>query len=304
MSYDVIVVGGLNTDFVARGDRLPSPGETQEGSVFIEGPGGKGANQAVAAARLGARVAFVGVVGADERGEALVAEGIDTRAILIRGEQQTGAAVIHVNGSAEKQILAVLGANGLLQGRDVARGLELLGRAGVVVTQLEVPLEAVEAALASGRAAGAVTLLDPAPAAELQDRLLALVDVLKPNSSEAQVLTSRVVHDRDSAREAARTLIGRGVGAVTIQAGDHGNLLVTRSEEHWYPRIEVEAVDATGAGDAFAGTLAARLARGDSLAEAARLANAAAAFATTAIGAQGALAREQDLQALLDRTVP
>jgi ribokinase len=165
----------------------------------------------------------------------------------------------------------------------------------VVLAQLEVPLECVEAAFKWARGVGARTVLDPAPPIQLRDDLLSLVDVIKPNPAEAQVLTGMRVSDRGSARKAARMLLDRGVRAVAIAAGDAGNLLVSNSDEHWLPRLKVKAVDATGAGDAFAGTLALYLARGRPLAEAATFANAAAALKTTKLGAQTGLPRESDL---------
>ena len=303
---DVIVVGGINMDFVGRGDRLPRAGETVNGDTFRRTPGGKGANQAVAIARLGGRVALVGAVGADDRGaelcEGLGRSGVDVRFVRRIDGVPTGAAVIHVDASGEKQILAVPGANGRPTPADVAGACEALGPAGVLLTQFELPLETVTAALRWARGSGARTIVDPAPAIEVGDDVLGLVDVLKPNSREAEALTGVPVSDRSSATRAARQLIARGVGVVAIQAGDEGNLVLTANEEIWLPRIPVESVDATGAGDAFAGTLAVRLARGRSLDEAACAANAAAAHATTRLGAQEGLPTEDELHALLKRT--
>lgn len=288
--YDVIVVGGLNSDFLGRGPKLPGPGETQSGDTFFSGPGGKGANQAVACARLGARVAMIGAVGDDERGreltEQLRAERVDVDSVRRVPGMQTGAALIHVDEHAEKQILAVLGANGALTRADVEQACATLERAKVVLTQFEVRLECVEAVFKWARSMGARTVLDPAPATPISKELLALVDFVKPNAQEAEVLTGINVHDRDSARKAARELINRGVGAVAVQAGEEGNLLVWRDGEHFLPRIKVAAVDATGAGDAFAGTLATDISRGRSFVEAGTFANAAAALKTTKMGAQ------------------
>jgi ribokinase len=311
-SFDVIVIGGLNTDFTARGATLPRPGETKDGETFFIGPGGKGANQAVAVARLGARVALIGAVGDDNRGRELVdrarAEGVNIEHVRFVERVASGAAVIHVDERAQKQIFAVPGANHSLTVGDVRGALEALASVGrdfsraVVLAQLEVPVECVEAAFRWARENGATTVLDPAPAIPLPDTLLSIVDVLKPNAGEAGVLTGMRISDRQSARAAARKLRDRGVKAVAIAAGDEGNLLMSDEGEHWMPRMKVNAVDATGAGDAFAGTLATFLARGRPVVEAATFANAAAALKTTKLGAQAGLPREDELRAFLERT--
>jgi ribokinase len=177
-----------------------------------------------------------------------------------------------------------------------------LTRANVVLAQLEVPLACVVAALEWGRQTGAQTILDPAPAMPLGGEILALVDVVRPNAREAEVLTGIHVDDRDSARDAAKALLQRGAKTAIVQAGDDGNLLVTREAEHWLAKLPVQSVDATGAGDAFVGALATYLAKGRSLIEAFTLANAAAALATTAFGAQAPVITEDQLHSLLARS--
>jgi ribokinase len=172
----------------------------------------------------------------------------------------------------------------------------------VVLAQLEVRPECVEAAFTWARAVGARTVLDPAPPVQLRDELLSMTDVIKPNSAEAGVLTGIRVSDRGSARAAARALLVRGAKAIAITAGDEGNLIVWKDGEHWLPRLKVKAVDATGAGDAFAGTLALYLTRGCSLVEASKVANAAAALKTTKLGAQSGLPREPELREFLNRS--
>lgn len=302
--WDVIVIGGLNSDYLGRGPALPDAGDTKNGDVFFTGPGGKGANQAVAAARLGARVAIVGAVGDDDRGRALIdaarRENVNVDCVRRIDGMQTGAALVHVDQHGEKQILAIPGANHGLAVDDVERACARLGETKVVLAQLEVPIACVMAAFQWARATGARTVLDPAPAIRLTSDLLSLVDVLKPNAREAEVLTGvRVLH-RDAGRKAARKLLQAGAGAVVIEAG-RGNLVVWPDGEHWLPRIKVDAVDATGAGDALAGTLAAFLARDRPLIDAATLANAAAALKTTKLGAQTGLPREDEILALLTR---
>ena len=303
MQWDVVVVGSVNTDFLIRGPKLPTPGETALGEEFHEGPGGKGANQAVAAARLGARTALVARLGRDRRGdelaERLSAEGVDLRHVVRDAEAVTGAAVILVDHHGEKEILIAPGANGRMGAADLDAAADMIRSARVVLCQLEIPLEAVSAAFRLGRAAGAKTVLDPAPARPLPDELLRLLDVIRPNASEAEALTGIPVHDRAAARRAAEQLLGRGVRAVAVQAGDEGNLLVWAGGECWMPKLPVKSIDATGAGDAFAAGLAVMLAEGRPLDEAGPFANAAAALATTVVGAQSGLPRREAVEKLL-----
>jgi ribokinase len=304
--WDIVVVGGANTDYLVRGPKLPTPGATVEGDVFQEAPGGKGANQAVAAARLGARVTLVARVGVDDRGSTLVAqllaEGVDTRYLVCDAEETTGVALVMVGDGGKKQILTAPGANRRLAVADVKAAAAAIAATRVVLIQCEIPLEAVMAAARLGREAGAHVVLDPAPPAALPDELLRLVDIIKLNAGEANVLTSVRVQDRASARTAAQRLLARGVGAVAVQAGEEGNLLVWRDGECWLPQLSVETVDATGAGDAFAAALAVGVAEGHSLQEAGPAANAAAALATTALGAQAGLPQRGAVLALLTRS--
>ena len=303
MEWDVVVVGSINTDFMIRGPKLPTPGETALGEEFHEGPGGKGANQAVAAARLGARTALVARLGRDRRGdelaERLTAEGVDLRHVGRDADAATGAAVILVDHRGEKEILIAPGANGRMGTADAEAAADAIRSARVVLCQLEIPLEAVSAACRIARAAGAKTVLDPAPARPLPDELLQLLDVIRPNAVEAEALTGIPVHDRGGARRAAKILMDRGVRAVAVQAGDEGNLLVWSDGEYFMPKLPVHSIDATGAGDAFAAGLAVMLAEGRPMGEAGPFANAAAALATTVVGAQSGLPRREAVQRLL-----
>jgi ribokinase len=257
---------------------------------------------------LGVRVAFIGRVGDDARGEVLIRglerEGVDHRHVLRDPHAPTGVALIMVDQKGRKQIMAAPGANRRLSADDVNAAAPAFLATKAVLTQLEVPVETVMQAFRLGRDAGAKTVLDPAPAVPLPDALLRLVDVIRPNASECEVLTGIQVKDRATARRAAGQLLDRGVGAAIVQAGDEGNLVVTRDEECWLPRLSVESVDATGAGDAFAAALTVCLSQGQALQEAAMFANAAAAFATTKVGAQAGLPRREDVQRLLDQTAP
>ena len=300
---EIVVVGGVNSDYLVRGARLPAPGETLQGESFREGAGGKGANQAVGIARLGVRVALIGRVGADARGEALCsalrAEGLDTSLVSRDPDQPTGAALIAVDRNGEKQIVTAPGANLTLGEADVEAAQARVALAEVVLAGLEVPLAAVSAALRLGKAAGVKTLLDPAPAAPLPEELLRLVDVISPNESEAEVLTNVKVSDVRSAAHCARVLLARGASAAVVRGGAEGTLVATSTEQHVIPRHSVSHVDATGAGDAFMAALAVALAEGRSLVDAAVFANAAAAFSTTRVGAQAGLPRRAELAPLL-----
>jgi ribokinase len=304
--YHVVVVGGVNTDYLVKGERLPGRGETLEGEVFQEAPGGKGANQAVAVARLGCQVALIARIGADERGgrilDQLANEGVDVTYTHRRDEAPTGVALIMVDHSGEKQILTAPGANRQLTEADVRGAKKTIVASKVLLVQLEVPLPAVRLALRLARAAGVRTVLDPAPAVPLAADMLKLVDVIRPNASEAETLTGVPVQDRASAAQAARVLLSSGVGAAVVQAGDAGDLLVTPNEEHFLPRISVESVDATGAGDAFAAALAVGLAEHRPLIEAAAMGSAAAALATTKLGAQAGLPRREEVLRLVGQS--
>lgn len=304
--FDVVVVGGVNTDYLVRGERLPRPGETLEGEIFQEAPGGKGANQAVAVARLERRVGLIARIGRDQRGhrflDQLAGEGVDVRYIRRDDDAITGVALIMVDRAGEKQILTAPGANRRLSGIDVGAAKGTIATSKVLLAQLEVPLPAVTLALRLARAAGVRTVLDPAPAVPLSEDVLQLVDVIRPNASEAETLTGVPVRDRTSAARAARVLLDRGVAAAVLQTGEAGDLLVTPNEERFLPRIPVESVDATGAGDAFAAALAVGLAEERSLTEAAAMGSAAAALATTKLGAQAGLPRREEVLRLLDQS--
>lgn len=299
----IVVIGGCNYDYLVRGPKLPLAGETAEGDEFQEAPGGKGANQAIAAARLGARVSFIGRIGNDPRGDAchrrLVEEGVNTEGVVRDNGSATGVAFILVDQGGQKQIMTAPGANRMFSVGDIHAQRPLLERARVALAQLELPVEAVLTAFQICREAGAAIVLDPAPARPLADELLKLVDVIRPNSTEAEVLTGIHVKDRESAWKAAQRLLERGVKSAIVQAGDEGNLAVWPDGQRWLPKLPVKSVDATGAGDAFAAAVAVQLAQGAELAEAAVFANAAAALATTKLGAQAGLPSRAAVEQLL-----
>ena len=306
--FDVTVLGGANYDYLIRGATLPTAGETIEGHSFHEAPGGKGANQAVAAARLGSRVTFIARIGRDARGDELhrrlQTEGVDLSRLIRDPEAPTGVALIVVDARGQKQICAFPGANRRLTITDVEAATVAIRSSRVLLTQLEIPLDCLTAALRTARTVGVPVVLDAAPAMALPPDLLCLVNLLRANAAEATALTGRTVKDRETARAASRMLLSHGVGAVVLEAGPAGNLLVWATGERWLPKIPVTTVDATGAGDAFAAALAICLAENRSLEEAATVANAAAALATTVLGAQAGLPRRDDVMALLRKPNP
>lgn len=297
------MLGGANTDYLVRGNTMPAPGQTVEGFEFQTGPGGKGANQAVAAARLGARVAFVGRVGTDARGQELVAqlktERVDCRYVVHDRRHATGVALIMVSKDGEKSILTAPGANGHLALADVRQAARAIASTRVLLMQFEAPQPMVLAAARLAHEHGARVVMDPAPASYVPaDDLLRLVYLIKPNAHETESLTGINPRNRAGARRAADRLLERGVKAACIEGGHKGNLLVWSGGELWLPRIRVRAVDATGAGDAFAAGFAVAMAEGQPLPAAARFANAAAALKTTRVGAQAGLPRRKAVLAL------
>jgi len=294
---EVAVVGSLNLDLVVRVARLPGPGETVSGDDVFRNPGGKGANQAVAAARLGRRVAMVGRVGDDDAGRELLgsleADAVDTSRVRVVAGIPSGIALITVSEDGENQIVVSPGANARLTPDDVGQGRAALAAAAVTLLQLEVPLEAVAAA---ARAAGGTVVLNPAPVRDLPEELLADVDVLVPNRVELAQLAGGA--EPETVAEATR-LAGRlPARAVVVTLGADGCLVIVGGDTVHVPAVPVQAVDTTAAGDAFCGGLADALAGGAALEDAARRAVRVAAAACLRPGAQASLPTPGDLQAL------
>lgn len=296
----MIVVGSSNTDMIVKAPHLPAPGETVLGENLIMAHGGKGANQAVAAARLGAPVALIAALGSDSFGREALAhyrdEGISVDHVRVLEGLPSGVALIVVDSSGENQISVAPGANLHLRPADISRAEALFQGHGVTLLQLEIPLETVLRAAEMGRQAKHTVILNPAPAPEgpLPARLLRLVDILTPNETEAARLTGE---SRPEA--AARTLRAQGVRTVIVTLGKAGALLATGTSEIQIPGFQVEAVDTTAAGDAFNGGLAAGLERGEPLPEAIRYGHAVAALAVTRMGAQPSLPSAQEVAAFL-----
>ncbi len=299
----VLVVGSANVDFTVTADRLPREGETVSGGRLHVGHGGKGANQAVAARRLGAEVRFVGCVGADPFGEEIAArleaQGIATEGLSRSSEVATGTALIIVDAEGRNLIAVAPGANRVLTPEMAGRRESDFQWAEVLLIQLETPLPTVTWALQAARRHDVVTILNPAPAQPLPEEIYPLVDCLTPNAREAALLTGRRVEDPESAREAAEQLLARGVGAVVVTLGSAGALVCTERSAAHFPAFAVKAVDTTGAGDAFSAGLAVGLAAGGTLEQTIPLANAAAALATTRTGAQDALPDRAQVEVFL-----
>jgi ribokinase len=302
-----VVVGSINVDLVVRLARLPRPGETLAADELLTISGGKGANQAVAAARLGAAVHMIGRIGDDAFGPrlraGLAAEGVNTDAVLVAADSSSGVALIGVEASGENAIILVAGANGRLTPEDVFQREEVFRSADVVLVQLEVPPATVAAAVAAARRQGVRVILDPAPAPATSLPVApADVHVLTPNQTEVQALTGVVVDDLAQARIAAEALRCMGARNVVLKLGALGALLYDDQGrcEH-IATAEVEAVDTTAAGDAFTAALGVALAEGKALPEAVRFACAAGTLAVTRFGAQPALPTQVEVEQFLPR---
>jgi ribokinase len=306
----VCVVGAANIDLISYVPRLPELGETLHGTEFRFGYGGKGANQAAMAAKLGAEVSMVTKLGRDTFGDGTLENfrtlGVDTEFVTTTDEASSGVAPIFVEPAGGNAIVIVTGANDLITADEIEQARPAMARAGVVVCQLEIPVETTLLALRVARAEGTRTVLNPAPARpDLPDELLGLSDVFCPNQSEVALLTDRPADTVDEAADAAALLRERGAHTVLVTLGENGCLVSDSDGVEHLPGESVEAVDTTGAGDAFVGALATFLARGDSLRDSARWANRVAALSVKGHGTQTSFPAQQDLPrdllAVLDR---
>ena len=289
----IVVVGSVNADMVVKSQRIPVPGETVTGGQFVMAAGGKGANQAVAAARLGAQVTLVAKVGQDMFGNQAIEnyqkEGINTECIVRDAQNATGVALIMVDERGENLISVASGANHALKPQEVERAAKHIRAADVVMLQLEIPMDVVQYTAELAAEAGVPLVLNPAPAAPLDDDLLRRVTYLTPNESEAGRLSNINVQDEASATAAARKLLKSGVQHVIVTMGAKGSLIVGARQATMIPAFRVEARDTTAAGDAFCGGLACAIARGEDLEAAVREASLVAAFSVTRLGAQPSL---------------
>jgi ribokinase len=298
----VVVFGSINMDLVVRTPRLPTPGETLTGHTFFTAPGGKGANQAVACARLGVPTRMVGRVGDDLFGEQLRASlrsfGVQDDGVLTT-PGPSGVALIAVDDTAENTIVIVPGANGAVSIADIPRLEAVLDGARILLVQLEVPIETVVAAARAAHTRGVTVILDPAPALPLPDELYALADIITPNEHEATTLTGIAVHDDQGAIAAARALIARGARRVALKLGARGALTADAEGEQFWSPFTVTPVDTVAAGDAFNGGLAVALSEGRSFDEAIRWGLAAGALSVTRHGAQPSMPERNEVLTLL-----
>jgi ribokinase len=289
----ICVVGSLNMDLVVKAPRLPRVGETVSGGTFATFPGGKGANQAVASARLGARAVMVGRVGEDAFGrhlvEGLKREHIDVAHVRTDPEAATGVAFIGVDGEGRNMIMVASGANMRVALADVDDARALIAGARVLLLQLEVPIEAVLHAAAVARGAGVLVCLDPAPAVPLPDPLYASVDVINPNEIEAQILTGIEVHSIVDAERAAVALRERGPRVAVVKMGERGAFYLGPDGRGHVPAVPAKAIDTTAAGDAFAAALGVALGEGSSVADAVTFATLVAGIKVTRMGAQSGM---------------
>lgn len=300
----IVVIGSSNTDMVIKSEKLPAPGETVLGGTFFMNPGGKGANQAVAAARLGGNVTFVCKTGNDlfakRAEEGYRKEGIDTSFVMCNPDTPSGVALITVDAEGENCIVVAPGANNTLFVADIERAHEVIASADMLVMQLEIPLETVVYAARIAHQNGVKVILNPAPAPSvpLPDELLSMVDVLIPNRSEASLLASTEVNGRDSAELAARTLHSRGVGNVLITLGSEGSLCFDGARFVHIEPFKVKTVDTTAAGDTFCGALCVALSEGAELVSAARFASLVASVSVTRMGAQSSVPCRAEIDAM------
>jgi ribokinase len=299
MKPSIVVVGSSNTDMVVKAHHLPVPGETVLGGRFWMNAGGKGANQAVAAARLGGNVVFIAKTGDDIFGRQALQlfkeEGIDTSHILTDPENPSGVALITVDAKGENCILVASGANGALKPVDLQQAEHIITNASLILVQLEIPVETVEYVTGLAAKNSIRVVLNPAPACPLSDALLSKISIITPNETEAGMLTGIPVTDKQSAETAARALAAKGIETVIITMGADGALLLHENVVHFFAAPVCQAIDTTAAGDVFNGALAVALAEGKSIREAVPFAISAASISVCRMGAQASAPHRHEL---------
>ncbi|MGA2443860.1 MAG: ribokinase [Opitutaceae bacterium] len=299
----IVVVGSSNTDMIVQMARLPKPGETIMGDEFSTAAGGKGANQAVGAARAGGHVAFVARVGQDMFGsqavDSLVRDGIDVSYVVKDRAAPSGVALIFVGKDGENSIAVAPGANSRLSSADVKKAKKAFVGARFLLMQLEIPLETVQTAAQLATKAGVRVILNPAPARSLPNKLFKHISILTPNETETEVLTGIKVKNVTDAAKAAVRFMAKGVQTVIITLGRRGAFVATKEGKQLVPGFKVRSVDTTAAGDIFNGALAAALGEDKPLLEAVRFANAAAAISVTRLGAQPSAPDRKEIESFL-----
>jgi len=302
---NIIVVGSSNTDMIIKVPRIPKPGETVLGGTFTTAAGGKGANQAVAAARAGGNVTFIASVGNDVFGRQAIknfqTDKINIDHIKMYEDSPSGVALIFVDEKGENSIAVASGANALLSPDDIHAAKSGFENAGVLVLQLETPIESVNEAVLLAQQNNILTILNPAPAQPLSDALLKYVTIITPNETEAELLTGIPVDSEQAAKKAADILLSKGVKTVLITMGVKGSFIATENYSKMVPAFKVEAVDTTAAGDVYNGALAVAVSEGKELYDAVVFANAAAALSVTKLGAQPSSPYEYEIEAFLGK---
>jgi ribokinase len=299
MNNKIIVIGSCNTDMVIKAGRLPIPGETIIGGTFFMNPGGKGANQAVAAARYGGNVAFISKIGNDVFGKQSIelfnSEGINTDFIFSDSKAPSGIALIMVDSHGENCITVASGANGNLWPSDIEKTEEKIKTASFVLMQLEIPIETVEFAAELASKNGIPVILNPAPARTLSDKLLKNIFLVTPNETEAGILSGIKVTNFEQAKQAADIISAKGVENVIITMGAMGVFIKDKDQYYSLPATKVTAIDTTAAGDCFSGILCVGLAEGKSILEASKIASIASALSVTKMGAQSSIPYRDEL---------
>ncbi|WP_455541298.1 ribokinase [Prevotella fusca] len=296
----IVIVGSANTDMVISADHFPLPGETLMGTNFMTNFGGKGANQAVAAARLGGQTVFIGKVGNDNFGTSIISnlesEGINVSHLYTTQEISTGVALITTIPSGENSIIVNAGANGQLTADDVRDSEEIIAEAGTVLMQLETPVAALTEAAKLGKKHGAFTVLNPAPASPLPHELLENIDLLIPNETEASSISGVEIKDESTAMEAISAIQGMGVKNVIITVGSKGAIAKVDGKMIMVPAFKVKAIDTTAAGDTFCGALCVALSEGKDIEAAIRFGNKASSVSVTRKGAQLSIPQRKELE--------
>jgi len=299
MPAKIVVVGSFNMDLTAYMERMPRPGETLHGHTFKTGPGGKGSNQAVAAARLGAEVTFIGRVGEDVFAQAALdfwkQEGINTKYVVRDPDHATGVAPIWVDDKGENSIVVVLGANLAITKADIDRAADVIAAADVVIVQLEINYDMVAYTMQVAKTKGVRTILNPAPAGKLAAEVVALADYLTPNETELEVLSGK----SGDYETAARSLLTREGQTAVVTLGSQGAMWLNAEDQGIIPTFKVKVVDTTGAGDAFNGGFAVALGEGKRLEEAIRFGNAVAGLSVTKLGTAPSMPKRAEVDTLL-----
>lgn len=295
----IVVVGSCNTDMVIKADRLPIPGETILGGTFLMNAGGKGANQAVSAARMGGNVTLIAKTGKDVFGEQSVilyaAENIKTDFIFSDPKHPSGVAMITVDSNGENCIVVASGANAYLTPADIDKAISEIEGSDLILMQLEIPIETVEYVAELATKKGIKVILNPAPATALSNDLLKHLYMIIPNKSEAEILSGIKVSDIESAKQAADIISAKGVDIVVITLGSQGALIKEYAEYHFVEALKVDAVDTTAAGDTFCGTVCVGLSEGKSILDSVKMAVRSAAITVTRMGAQASIPYRSEL---------